>query len=244
MSNHTFHVIEGFVDIIGNNKKPQLYGFVDIVNLTQATPNIKLNGDFIEPISGLIEDNGNPVSNVKITFIDQNMIIKDYCITSDDEINKGKYYIYVEPGIYTVKIGNEEFPNTKIEKGLINEYYYTIDGYIKERINDTVTFFNTPKRLITGKLLDEDNEPILEGEIIVTNANDNSLLTYVKTNENGEYKFALENGIYDIRIRGKRKSIKIIKGVEFLENKGFIESIKDQDPLFYNDGWILYGGEN
>lgn len=257
MSKHIECPIFGFTDIVGNDKtssKTQLNGFADIIdisnkkvnnvyiNIIEQNQHRKLNENnnnfLLTPVTGVIDDNGIPVADIKVSFIDKNNIVKDYCITN----KSGEYYIYIEPGTYTVRIGENSFPNQIFKDGLKFQYFYTVDGLIKKRYNNIVEFYDTEKKLVEGKIINHDNEPLLDGEIIITQ--NNEIKTYIKTDDDGKYSFAIENGIYDVRVRSKRMTVKIINNVEFIDEKSFIDSINEKYPLFNNGDWLLVGGEN
>jgi hypothetical protein len=250
MTKNLFHA---FVDIHGGSTKRTFHGLIDVVHsddtkiiLTNGNKELDINDKEQyrpQPVKGVINDSKNnnniPVSNTRITFIKDFVVdnknnqdyegkktIIDRAITNSN----GEYIVFVPPGQYTIKVDNDKytkyFKNQKVKEGLINQFYYLVDSTIKEKNKDVIKFHNTDKNLIQGVMLNEHNNPISNAEIIITK--NDIVITYIKTDSNGKYKFALEKGVYDIRIRQNKKDIKILNDFNFDPNNGFVESLKEQ----------------
>lgn len=256
-------IMHGFVDVFELSQR-KIPCCVDIVNndnyklYLYLDDNIIKNSNTFEqfesfkplPIKGVLKETINdidkPISNAKVSFIKDYVVdsdrtgyktIVDYCVTN----NNGEYTVFITPGTYTIKVHvggqNVEYINQTIEKGLTTSYYIRIEGLIYKQYEDIIEFVNCEKKLIQGKILDKRyNKPIKNCEIIITSKD--NLISYVKTNNEGNYSFALENGIYDIRIRAKNYSVKIINNFVFENNKGFISQLNEQTNLFRGDDLI------
>lgn len=242
-------LINGFVDITGNSNKKLIQGLVDInmdsmpvielgtysgKGLDNQNISIDINNIPL-PVVGIIQDDtGTGLAKVKVSFI-QKQVVKDYCITNND----GEYTIFVEPGIYTIRIDGGQAPqifdNQEIENGLTHQYYQLLKGgLIQEKIsNDTIVYCGEIKRLIYGQLLNQNKRPIVNAEIIIIQ--NNIVKTYIKTDSNGKYYFLLENGIYDIKIRAEKQPIKYLKDINFENNKSFLQCLSEQSNLFNKD---------
>lgn len=261
-------LISGCVDVIGDNVKRILDGCVD-VTMDSFLPELYLhigNNIIIQdpsqmeqykifPISDIIKDTliGQEivVPNVKVTFLrdyvvqekneyqySANKVVVDYCITNSN----GEYNVFLEPGIYTIKIEggiyNKLFLNQQIDSGLKNEYYFNINNsLIKSKYEDIIEFSGTDKKTIYGTIINELNRPVENAEIIITL--NNEVVSYVKTDKDGKYFFTLDNGIYDIRIRGPKYPVKIIKNYYFENGKGFIKPLIEQYGILSNANWII-----
>lgn len=250
-------LIHGFVDVIGASKKKIINCVFDVVNTSEIVlktycgkdfnnKNIPIDSTLIPtPAIGKIQDNnGNGLAGVKVSFIkdyivtDQSInqkgavqIIIDYCITDTN----GQYIVFIEPGIYTIRIDGGQAPqiftNQEITTGLQNQYYYLIDkGLIQKKYSDIIEFSGTTKRLIYGEMINQSKQPLINSEIIISQ--NNVVISYIKTDNNGKYFFAIDNGIYDVRIRGPKQPVKIIKNFNFEDGKGFMKVISEQFNLF------------
>ncbi len=258
------------INELSNNEKEDLKSIYNINGLSDFELYQKLSETKLLPIKGIIKNDNLIVKGVTVSFIDQNNITKDYCITNND----GEYRIYVEPGLYTIKIGNNSFPNREVEQGkcLAYEYYYVVDGLISQREHDNIEYsyeggdidegddnvddtirinkdsiriLGTNKRMIHGRLVDRNHEPVLNSEIIITNSksDENEVVAYIKPDKDGKYFFSLENGNYDIRLRSRRRAVQIIRNIDFNEDTGFVEAIKNVDKSFGKGNWVMIGGE-
>lgn len=256
-------LIHGFVDVHGTRQAKILRGAFDVLNssniLLQTYCGKDINNNDITiasnkipvPVIGIIkDDNNNPVINVKVTFIKDSTILNklvnqytahetaiDYSMTD----NNGNYIVFVEPGIYNIRIDNGKnptiFTGQEIINGMQNQYYYLIDkGFIKKKYDDIIEFYGTDKKLIQGTMVDQNKIPIVNAEIIISK--NNVIHTFIKTDCNGKYAFALENSTYDIRIRGLRQPIKICKNFIFENGKGFMNVLKEKYNLFKGEHGI------
>lgn len=146
----------------------------------------------------------------------------------------GKYYIFIRPGVYDVKIisGNDivEYKNQKFDSGILNNYYKKIDGLIVEKYNDIVKFNLDNIYGVNGQIINNrgKNEPV---EIIISK--DNKLYTYYYSKD-GTYSFGVENGVYDIRLRAENQDIQIFRNFEFT-GKSFIGELINQTNIFGGD---------
>lgn len=236
------HVIKGFVDIWGDSVIRHFNGYVDIINESSIAEEIVPKNNIPNVFNGTLKDGDTLVSNARVSLIKNNIIV-DYCMT---DIN-GEYTLFAKNGMYTMKINNSsinmEFQNEEItsDNGLVNEYYYSINNktsLIKKRYDDIIEFHGTTKKLISGIMLDNNKYPIENAEIIISQ--DKNIVSYIITDNMGKYSFALDNGIYDIRIRFKKQPVKIINNFEFKDGRGFMFELQKQSNLFRRDNslWI------
>ena len=174
-----------------------------------------------------ISDGINGIKNAERnnTFnMHSNNIIVDKCKTDDN----GKYTSFIENGIYDIKIDCGNYKdiqkNILVDDGIEGEYYCIINSLINKKIGkSTYKMNNTEKRMINLSLLNE-NKTYSNGDLIITQ--NNKLIVYKKINKNT--MFALDNGIYNIRLRNKNTNIKIINNFEFNENDDFVEKLIDE----------------
>jgi hypothetical protein len=238
--------ITGFVDVIGKSSNILIYGYVDIVNGYPIESILHVNNlTFSNPQSdqpyqqvpafGYIKDGDSGVPYVRVSFI-KNGVTIDYYTTGSD----GKYAAFIEPGVYDIKINSNSYNTThqsvEIKEGLKSQFYYTIKSTVVNRYDDVIEFNGTSKKLITGVMTNQDHKVLSNVEIIISQ--DDKVVTYFKTNKNGKYNFALDNGNYDVRIRGNNKPIKIIKDFNFESGKGFFTEIKQKYNTFGREDWI------
>lgn len=242
--------IYGFVDIIGDSISKLIYGVVDLNPNPIVNYYLNPSSDSIRPvsISGFINENVSgivkPVTNVKVSFIKDytvndksnkeyngEKIVVDYCMTDSN----GEYTVFVEPGIYAIRIdggkyANKVFTGQKIDGGLINEYYLSTDALISKRYDDVIELAGeTEYRLVQGFLYNEQNKPLENAELIISQGK--NIEVYLKTKENGKYSFLLKNGEYDLRLRGPGQSVKIVRGFNFENGKGFMNSVKAKSNI-------------
>lgn len=174
--------------------------------------------------------------NCKGTLIEaiSNGKLQDQLILSND-----KYYLFLTDGIYNINIKNpsinRKFSNIKVTNGITPQYNQILDGLIYKQYDDVFEYYNDNYSIkeIIGILVDEYKNPICNAEIIITQQD--NLIVYYVTDKDGYYRFQLENGIYDIRIRSNNKRLKIIRNFKFKSNMGFFSSIKDQYKIFEQD---------
>jgi len=250
-------LIHGFVDVMGTSKKKIIYCMFDVVNTSEIVLTTYCGKDFNDknipidptliptPAIGKIQDSdGNGLAGVKVSFIkdyivtDKNInqkgavqIVVDYCIT---DIN-GQYMVFIEPGIYTIRIDGGQAPqiftNQEVTMGLQNQYYYLIDkGLIQKKYSDVIEFNGITKKLVYGEMISQNKRPLIDTEIVISQ--NDVIVAYIKTDKSGKYNFAIDNGIYDVRIRGPKQPIKIMKDFNFEDGKGFMEVIGEQSNLF------------
>lgn len=149
-----------------------------------------------------------------------NNIIYDYCFT--DEC--GNYTAYLETGIYRLRVETpfrHYFTNFEVENGLTNFYEYATDASIKQKIDDTILLYGTNKIQIVGCLFDEYNNPSA-GQIIVSQ--NNKLVVFINSSD-GNYKFLLNYGTYDVRLRSPRQSVQVYYDYKFEPGKGFFTNL-------------------
>lgn len=248
--NHIHKSIPCMIDIAQNDKQYIEY----LTNYQLCAGNLEIDGmlidnaliTFIQPQNNLgntIDYNTNNytdgINGVKNwhwnnTFeIHNNNIIKDK-VTS---IN-GHYVSFITNGIYDIKIQYngkvEVLKNQEIVDGLIDEYYYIIDGQIKQKLQSTYIMHDDYARNINLKYFNQYGH-LINGEIIISQ--NNNLIVYRKINENN--MFALEPGIYDIRLRGDNINTIIITNFEFLNDMDFVKEILN----YMNNNDILYINE-
>ena len=174
-------------------------------------------------IDSLITSKGfNPT---EIAAYDLNGVLKDYYISKNS-----RYNLFLEKGIYNINVKNNliqrTFNNIELSEGISLNYSNIEFGLISNIYEDIIEYYNSNNKIkkVIGYLHDEYNNPINNAEIIITQ--DNSMVVYYKTNEEGFFEFYLENGKYDIRIRSERNNIKIIHDFNFVDNLGFFTEIK------------------
>ena len=197
---------------------------------------IKLN--YIDPIINKIENdysifNGN-INNEKSYYhrgLDkisvsayQNNILKDRFETTN------KYYLFLKSGLYDIKIKNNlkerVFHNVSVDTNLQDNCSYVSDGYIKDIYNDVIEYYGNIKE-ITGIIYDEYGNITKDTEILFIK--DNDIVVYIS---NSRYKFILEEGTYNIRIRNELNNVKIINDFNFID--GFSNYLIDM-PMFNNN---------
>jgi hypothetical protein len=207
------------------------------------------------PTIGIIKETINgkeiPIPNARVSFIDDNVVVDkqsteyegerivvDYCMTDKN----GQYIVFIKPGTYTIRIdsskGSKYFLNQNVDPGLKNQFYYSIDGLIKEKHDDIIMFCETDENMVFGTMVDQNGKPLIDAEIIITQ--NNSIIVYAITDDNGQYQFVLKDDIYDIRFRADNQSIKVLKGFNFSSKNGFATSLSQQSNLFMqNPSWLL-----
>lgn len=253
--NNSF-IIHGFFDVIGSSKKQVIKAAFDVVSTSDIIMQLHqkdYNNNEVpvekiimpESVVGIIKDeNDNPLGGVKVSFIKDYIVsdtnirqrngfqtVVDYSITDGN----GQYNVFVEPGIYTIRIDGGQAPQIFVNQEIVsnfNQYYYHIKkGGIKKKYNDVIEFYGTDKRQISGQMLDQNKRPIKNAEIIITEGP--IVKTYIKTDSNGKYSFAIENGTYDIRIRAANKPVKYIPNFNFEDGKGFMTILKEEKSILF-----------
>jgi hypothetical protein len=249
-------IIHGFVDVTGSSNIKTIKAMFDVVSTSDIVMplyqkdynNKEIPTEEIiipEATTGIIQDgDNNPLEGVKVSFIRDYVVsdanvrqrngfqtVIDYSIT---DMN-GKYTVFVEPGIYTIRIDGGQLPQIFNGQEIVSnfkQYYYCVKkGVIRKKYNDVIEFYGTDKKQIFGQILDQNKKPIENAEILITEGS--IIKTYIKTDSNGKYAFAIENGIYDVRIRASNKPVKYIKDFNFEDGKGFMTILRDEKSILF-----------
>lgn len=201
-------------------------------------------------VSTLKQQSGKPVVNATITAY-KNGIIYDYTLTDAE----GKYTLYLEDGVYDIKIQssliNRTLKNQQINNGIKSFKSIFKSGPILEKREDLLKFSNLSEigYFIQGVLLNENNTPIENAEIVIADTISKKILAFLKTDIKGKYSFVLNNNdinddkTLDLVIRSSKIHAKVIRGFVFDETKGFMSNIVDKYALFEKGGnelWISY----
>lgn len=164
-------------------------------------------------------------------------LLKDQCITINNTNNVNDlshpYYLFLTPGIYNINIKNNIHSrmnnNIKLEDGIYDNYSYIENGLIKSINYDIVEYYSN-KIEVFGYIVNQYNTPVKDVEIIISQKD--KLINRCLTNELGQYKFLLNYGMYDIRIRSNCNKVIIIRNFEFTKN-GLFYVIRQQYPNLY-----------
>lgn len=233
--------ISGFVDIYGEQINKNITGIIDITDEENVMYTL-YNGEKIYSISKdqdifhllksyNLKSNNENLNNVKLQFIkglvennsqSNNRKIEEECITNIE----GKYTPIVDDGEYSINIiggkYNRIINNQSFLTNIPNIFYLDINGLIKYKIGGTNYIYNTEYRLINGNITNQnDRNNIVE---IIISKDDKMFVKYI-TNEDGKYRFALKNGVYDVRIKSD-KYFKLLKNINFQNDTDFVELIK------------------
>lgn len=225
----------GFFVNTGGSIQKSILGIFS--NVSTTSHNVVLIGKKCIATTGYITDTYDgesiPVAGAKVSFIKDytvpdkqksvytgNKIIYDYAITD----KQGKYIVFLEPGTYTVRVDCSKYPeyyvNKVIDNGLNNQYYHSINYcLISKRLDDTLYFLGDDRRIVYGTMTNEYGKPVADASIVITSGED--IITFVKTDKAGKYRFCIGNGTYDIRIRSKLQSVNIINNFVFDDSHGF-----------------------
>lgn len=225
----------GFFVNTGGSIQKSILGIFS--NVSTTSYDITLIGKKCTATTGYITDNYDgeniPVAGVKVSFMKDytvpdkqknvytgNKIVYDYAVTD----KQGKYVVFLEPGTYTVRIDCSKYPeyyvNKVIDTGLDNQYYRAINYcLISKRLDDTLYMLGDDRRIVQGTMLNEYGKPTSDVSIIITSGED--VITFIKTDKDGKYRFCIANGTYDIRIRSKLQSVDITKNFVFDDSHGF-----------------------
>ncbi|MDF2533968.1 MAG: hypothetical protein K0R18_125 [Bacillales bacterium] len=190
-----------------------------------------------------------PVRNASIKVY-KDGIIYDYTKTDDN----GFYVLYLEDGIYDIKIQspsyNRTIKNQKIINGITPFNMLFKSGQIAKKEFDMVEFFmyevdgvSTGLRYVHGTLLNENGSPVEDAEIVVANSNTHVIQAFVKTGKDGKYGFVIDLGNLDIIIRSPRFNAKVLRNYEFTAEDGFIPTVIEKSISFDIGGnslWISY----
>lgn len=183
--------------------------------------------------------NGMSTSNAIIEAYNINGKLKDQQI-----LNSNNYSLFLNEGEYNFVIKNSvmmrRFNNVKVDNGIKPYYCKVTKGLIYDMYDDIIEYIDGENitREVHGRLIDEYKTPIKNGQIIITN--NDTLITNFITDEDGYYRFKIEPGIYDIRICGENKRLKIIRNYEILEGEGLFSNIKNNIYNFeYDFGFVI-----
>ncbi len=155
-----------------------------------------------------------------------NNILVDRCVTINDlhDVHNidHPYRLFLTNGTYNINIKNNTHSRmnngVNISSGIQQYYSYVEKGLIANINNDIIEYYVSNEETMTeifGYIINEYDNPIKNAEIIISNGDD--LLMYCVTNELGQYKFCLDYGNYDIRIRSNSRKVKIVNSFEFSE---------------------------
>lgn len=249
-------IINGMFDVVDSSEIVPIYNYVSYNNGIRTESHTKsiydnnISMPFVEIIEEKINNQIFPIQNIKITFVKDDVIyennnlisngskrIVDTCITNSE----GKYFAFVEDGIYTIKVEGGKYNKTFYNKQIINgikEHFYTIRSLIQKREINTLSLVGTNDKLIQGIMVDEHKKPIENAEIIISQVVDNieNLVMYCKTNNEGKYEFALPLGVYNVRLRSPKHSVVIVNNLNFEEGHDFVSILNEKT---YSSGGIL-----
>lgn len=216
------------------------------ITLVNKLSQIEINyiGEPTEIFSGEITSTNytRGLHQTTIEAYDLNGVLKDQHISIIDRWKQPNnlYKLYLTSGTYNFIIKNNLYKrninNIEVSEDM-QPYYNNIDfGLISKIYDDIVEYQNVDVNVkqIIGYIKNEYDEFVENAEIIITQ-DSNVIVNYV-TNESGQYKFCLANGIYDIRIRSKRRDVKIFRNFSFEDDKGFFTEIAKQSSSF-NDSF-------
>ncbi len=224
--------INGFVDLSGEVISKNINGIIDIDDLVDPILTLNKNDNsfklsenndvFYELKKFNLTKDSDSLPNIKLQFIDDGTMKEE--VMSDQN---GDYWPLLDNGTYNVKINGSNLDlnlNQTIESNLPLNFFFIVEGLIEKKIGSTNYIHNSEYRMIVGELTNQNNRHNFY-EIIVSNKD--KLYTRFFTNLDGKYKFALKNGIYDIRIRSD-KYFKLIKNAEFKEGIDFSDLIRGE----------------
>ena len=216
-------------------------------NVSTTSHDIVIVGEPCTATTGYITDNYDgesiPVAGAKVSFIKDyqvldkqkstytgNKIIYDYAVTD----KQGKYVVFLEPGTYTVRVDCSKYPeyyvNKVVENGLNAQYYRAINYcMISKRLDDTLYLLGDDRRIVQGTMTNEYGKPVADASIVITSGEE--VITFIKTDKDGKYRFCIANGIYDIRIRSKLQSVDITRGFVFDDTHGFFVNAVHEEEV-------------
>lgn len=149
---------------------------------------------------------------------------ENYIIDKVKSDSNGFYTAFVKNGTYDILVqynGNSELlKNIEITDGIEDEFYYYINGLISKKLNSTYIMVNEYARNINMSLINQYMN-LTDGELIITQKD--KLVVYKKIKENT--LFALEPGVYDIRIRNDDTQLLFIKDFEFGIEDDFVDNL-------------------
>lgn len=247
--------IEAGFEIVGERNKFTVGGEFKI-NLNDKPPvEIEFGTQSFGKTGKINKQIGNlliAVKNATVTAY-KNGVIYDSTVTNVD----GEYTLYLEDGIYDIKVQSPAYSRTlknqTIENG-IKLYKKTInDGQIIRKNFDVIEIANFNSnlpideniRLIRGTLINVNGSPIRDAEIIVANNETHSIESFVRTDISGKYEFVVSNSKLDLIVRSPIFHAKVLRGFEFdiQNNKGFVQTIIENSLPLEQGGdpiWISY----
>ena len=238
-----------YFDVIGRLSTHSNKCFFDVVedtayDLILHTNNTEIKNpkqiDFsryiTNPLYGVLSNGDKTFVNAKVEFIKQNEvrsmfgdIVSEICYTDKG----GKYTAFIEPGLYNIDIfvNNQKITkrNITIQQGLKFQYYKTVKGLIHHKYADVVSFCGCDYKMVYGQLIDNKKTPIHNAEMIILQ--DGKLDTYIKTDDDGNYAFAIKNGVYTVKIRSPYSPMKSTE-VVIDDVNGFSEQLTSSSILF------------
>ena len=232
VSTHTHHCYFGVTDeekneiiLYTNNKE---YRHATEIDMVRYRP---------KPVVGILKNKDKTYINTKLEFVKTNEktstfgdVVQEVCYTDKG----GKYTAYIESGTYNIDIyinnKRQTKRNVEINKGLKCQYYKKVRGLIAKKYKDVVEYHGTDYKMVFGQLIDNKSTPIEQAEIIILDS-DGVLDTYIKTDEDGKYNFAIKNGDYTVKIRAKNSPMKSTK-ITVDDVHGFAEQLTSQEILW------------
>jgi len=242
--------LHGYFDVIGRVSVHTHHCFFDVVDTESSEVTLYTNNrefknatdiDMIryrpKPVVGFLKTNEKTYPDVKIEFVKANEVnssfgdvVADVCYTD----NGGKYIAFIQDGLYNIDIyinnKRQTKRNIKIDRGLKFQYYKIVHGLILEKYKDVVRYYGTDYKMVFGQLIDNKGTPIEKAEMIILNS-DGVLDTYIKTDEDGKFSFAIKNGEYTVKIRAKDSPVKT-KKVILDDMHGFTEQLISNSILW------------
>lgn len=217
-----------------SNKIPVSLIFKCSINLTNSmlTATKDIVSKYSNTMSGKI--NGSRVQKTIIEAYDINKKLKDRCVSFDNN-----YCMFLTKGIYNINIENYQYKRSfnyiNISEGINENYSNVKNGIILDMYNDVTEYLDLDKSIyeVHGFITNEYNEFVKNAEIIITQ--NNNIISYCLTDTNGQYRFLLENGVYDIRIRSIDKPVKIYNNFEFINTEGFLKKLSQISYNFKNE---------
>jgi hypothetical protein len=249
-------VFDCYFDVIGRVSTHSHKCFFDVTDEEDFVVTLHTNNkeyknateiDFVrygvKPVVGILQNKDKTYRNVKVEFVHANEmkstmgnVVNEICYTDDG----GRYKAYIEAGVYDIDIfiNNKKISkkNVKIDKGLKYQYYKTVNGLIHKKFKDWVSFCGTDYKMVFGQLIDNKKTPIQNAEMIILDEKGN-VDTYIKTDEDGKYSFAIKNGTYTVKIRSPYSPMKTTK-ITVDDYHGFSELLTGNSNVFNKQDMI------
>lgn len=239
-------------EIVGSNINLPIRALVDITLSNIQIVN-KIIGNKSYGKMGNVTINAQPyplkVCNAKIVALKKG-IVYDFDITDED----GNYTLFLEDGIYDIIVQsqtvNREIKNYQHTNGIGLYSEVIVSGQIKTQHHDVIEFseldldtgrekISSSKRLIQGRIVGENKQPIENAEIVVYDEFTKEVLAFVKTDCEGKYKFAISKSDCTVIIRSPYHHAKIFRNYQFTPDKGFLPYIIDNSLMFKQGGESL-----